>query len=545
MRNFNMPNFVEDTLPTKVEGQKNAVRVELGHRSRSHAKLRITLAVGCLAAAFVSVPALAQTMAGEKFTGESANPAGGVMSKIVVESPVAEQPGEAAAGAARDKSGETLTEKPADYWVPTLFGEMGGLRPALARHGVTLGLTETSEWLRNTQGGLKTGRVYHGLTTLTLGLDTQPAGGWEGGNFNLSALQIHGRQLSPDYIGSLQTASGIEALNGPRLWELWYQHKLNHSLDLKIGQQSLDQEFMISQYAGSFAGAAFGWPVLPSLDLPAAGPAYPLSSLGVRLRSRLGDSTTLLVGAFAGDPAHTTTQDPQKANNRGTTFSLHGGTLYIAELQYGVNQPKPGETDTAAKSGLPGMYKAGAWYQNKKFSDTRFDRGGLSLASPLSSGSALQRAGNYSVYAMADQTVWRDSAGGSRAVNLFARAMAAPGDRNQASFSANLGVTIAAPFAGRDGDVVGLGLGYVEIGSNTRGLDADNNAFKATHISVRRSETFVEATYQFQAATWLVLQGVLQYTRNPGGGVVDPGDLAQTRKIPNSTVVGLRASATF
>ena len=540
-----MQSLVGAMLSGEVEAPRKDISVELVHPSRSPAKLRITVAVGCLAAAFASVSALAQPTAGEKLTANEANSVESAMPKTVVESPVAEQPGEAAAGAASDKSAETPAEKPADYWVPTLLGEMGGLRPALGRHGVTLGLTETSEWLRNTRGGLKTGRVYHGLTTLTLGLDTQQAGSWEGGNFNLSALQIHGRQLSPDYIGSLQTASGIEALNGPRLWELWYQHKLNDSLDVKIGQQSLDQEFMVSQYAGSFVGAAFGWPVLPSLDLPAGGPAYPLSSLGVRLRSRLGDSTTLLIGAFAGDPANTTTQDPQKANNRGTTFSLHGGTLFIAEFQYGVNQPKSGDTDATAKTGFPGTYKVGAWYQNRKFSDTRFDQGGLSLASPLSSGNALQHLGNYSVYGVADQTVWHDSSGGPRAINLFARAMAAPGDRNQASFSANLGVTMTAPFAGRDSDVVGLGLGYVKIGSNTRGLDTDNNAFKATNVPVRRSETFVEATYQFQATPWLVLQGLLQYTRNPGGGIVALNDPTQTRKIPNSMVVGLRADVTF
>ena len=545
MSNLKMQSLVEGFLASQADGLKKDVGDELALPSRSHAKFCIALAVSCLAAAIVNVPALAQPVKDEKLTANNANSADSAIPKMVVDSPVVERPGEAAADVASDKSAETTAEKPANYWEPTLLGEMGGLRPALARHGVTVGLTETSEWLKNTSGGIKTGGVYHGLTALTIGLDMQQAGGWKGGNFNLSALQIHGRQLSPDYLGSLQTASGIEALNGSRLWELWYQHQLNDRLDVKIGQQSLDQEFMISQYASNFAGAAFGWPVLPTLDLPAGGPAYPLSSLGVRLRSRLSDSTTLLVGAFAGDPANTTTQDPQNANNRGTTFSLHGGTLYIAELHYGINQSKPGETDTAAASGLPGTYKIGAWYHNRKFFDMRFDQGGLSLASPLGSGNALQHSGNYSVYGVADQTVWRNSAGGPQAVSLFARAMAAPSDRNQASFSANLGVTMTAPFASRDSDVFGLGLGYVKIGSNTRGLDADNNAFKATNIPVRKSETFVEATYQFQATPWLMLQGVLQYTRNPGGGIVDPSDPTQMRKIPNSTVVGLRTNIAF
>ena len=504
-----------------------------------------TLAASCLAVVLSSGLAFAQPAAGKKEAADGAMPPGLVVPESAVQTLGVAPVPQGAAGTASDKATDSPAEKTSDYWVPTLFGDMGGLRPALARNGVTLGLTEVSEWLKNTSGGVKTGQAYHGLTTLTLGLDTQQAGGLDGGSVNLSVLHIHGHQLSPDYIGSLQTASGIEALSGPRLWELWYQQKLTDRLDVKLGQQSLDQEFMVSQYAGTFVGTAFGWPTVPSSNLPAGGPAYPLSSPGARLRVRVGESVTLLAGMFAGDPANTSIQDPQKANNRGTTFSLHGGTLSIAELQYGLNQPGPTGVDAVNQRGLPGMYKIGAWYQNGKFSDTRFDTGGLSLASPGGSGRALQHAGNYSVYAVADQTVWGDSAGGPQAVNLFARAMVAPGDRNPVSMSANLGVTMTAPFAGRDNDVLGLGIGYVKVGSNARGLDGDNNGFRAINSPIRNSEAFVEATYQYQATPWLVLQSVLQYTRNPGAGVVDPGDPSQTRRIANSTVLGLRANLTF
>lgn len=513
--------------------------------SKISGRVVCTLAASCLAVVLSSGPAFAQAAAGKKEAADGVILSGPVGSESPVETLDVAPIGQPAAGTASDKTADSPAEKAADYWVPTLFGDMGGLRPALARHGVTLGLTEVSEWLSNASGGVKTGQAYHGLTTLTLGLDTQQAGGLEGGSVNFSALHIHGRQLSPNYIGSLQTASGIEALSGPRLWELWYQQKLTDRLDLKVGQQSLDQEFMVSQYAGAFVGTTFGWPAVPSADLPAGGPAYPLSSPGARLRLRVGESVTLLAGMFAGDPANTSTQDPQKANNRGTTFSLHGGTLSIAELQYGLNQPGPAGADATGQRGLSGMYKIGAWYQNRKFSDTRFDSGGLSLANPGGSGRALQHAGNYSVYAVADQTVWGDGAGGPRAVNLFARAMVAPGDRNQVGVSANLGVTMTAPFAGRDNDVLGLGIGYLKIGRNARGLDGDNNGFRALNCPVRNSETFVEATYQYQATPWLVVQSVLQYTRNPGGGVVDPGDPSQTRRIANSTVFGMRANLTF
>ena len=99
-------------------------------------------------------------------------------------------------------------------------------------------------------------------------MDTQRAFGWNGGLFNASALQIHGGNLSATNLDTLQTASGIEADPATRLWELWYQQKFGDKFDVKVGQQSLDQEFMVSPNANYFINTAFGWAVLPTEDLP-------------------------------------------------------------------------------------------------------------------------------------------------------------------------------------------------------------------------------------------------------------------------------------
>ena len=132
------------------------------------------------------------------------------------------------------------------------------------------------------------------------------------------------RNLSADNLGTLQTASGIEADRATRLWELWYQQKFleEDRLDVKVGQQSLDQEFMVSQNALLFVNTMFGWPMLPSADLPGGGPAYPLSALGVRARARPIDSLTLLVGVFNGSPVANNTGDPQQRNPRAPAFRL-------------------------------------------------------------------------------------------------------------------------------------------------------------------------------------------------------------------------------
>ncbi|WP_179404281.1 carbohydrate porin [Burkholderia guangdongensis] len=431
--------------------------------------------------------------------------------------------------------------QPSTFWTgvwsrQNLLGDMGGLRPWLGQYGATLSITETSEYLANLRGGLKTGGTYDGLTTATLTVDTSKALGVPGGTFNVSGLNIHGRNLSQTNLGTLNTASGIEAQDTTRLWELWYQQSfLDKRVDVKIGQQSLDQEFIVSQYAATFVNTMFGWPALPSYDLPNGGPAYPLADLGVRVRGQITPNLTALAGVFDGDPLG---NNPN--NLSGTNFNLHNGALYIGELQYAVNQPADGQMDTGPSNALPGTYKLGLWYHNGRFADPRVDDTGLSLANPASTGVPQQHHGNYSFYAVADQMVWRPDPTGAKSVGVFARVMGAPGDRNFVSFAANAGVVLKGPFDGRDNDSAGLALTYIRIGSHTTDLDQDYAALGP--YGVRTNETTLEATYQYQLNPWCVLQADAQYTFNAGAGQ-NPSD--PTQPLRNTFVVGMRANVTF
>ncbi|MFP3249159.1 MAG: carbohydrate porin, partial [Paraburkholderia sp.] len=387
---------------------------------------------------------------------------------------------------------------PTGFWERSnLLGDMGGLRPWLGNYGVSFGLQETSEYLNNLSGGTRRGGAYDGLTQFGIGVDTQKAFGLPGGIFNVSGLQIHGTNLSSRDLQTLQSASGIEADATTRLWELWYQQSLlGGKVDVKVGQQSLDQEFMVSQYAGTFMNATFGWSVLPSVDLPAGGPAYPLSSLGARLRVTPSENWTVLAGVFDGNPAGNGVGDAQKLNAHGTNFNLHDSALFIGEVQYALN-PAPSDPAAAKPAGLPGTYKLGFWYNTQTFADQGFDTTGLSLANPASNGIARSHRGDYSFYAVADQMVWRPSADSPQSVGVFARVMGAPGDRNLVDLGINAGVTLKAPFKGRDNDVVGLAVGYAKIGSHAQDF-ASTSAIYTPGYPSRSAETILEATYQYQ-----------------------------------------------
>jgi porin len=440
--------------------------------------------------------------------------------------------------------GEQMPPAPTDIWNrATLFGEMGGLRPWLGDHGVTVSLQETSEYLNNLSGGIKRSDAYDGLTQLAVVVDTQKSFGLPGGTFNVSALQIHGTNLSERNLLTLQSASGTEADASTRLWELWYQQSLlDGKVAVKIGQQSLDQEFMVSQYATPFMNATFGWPVLPSVGMPAGGAAYPLSSLGLRIRAKPSDAWAVLVGVFDGNPAGSDVGDPQKQNSHGTNFNLHNGALFIGEVQYAVN-PASSDASAPQPAGFPGTYKLGFWYNTERFADQRFDNTGLSLANPTSTGVAQTHRGNYSFYAVADQMVWRPSPDSLRSLGVFARVMGAPGERNLVNVAVNAGVTLKAPFDGRENDMVGLAVGYAKIGSHAQGLASDTASFSTAAYPLRSAETVIEATYQYQVTPWWQLQADVQYTFRPAGGIPNPNN--PSHRVGNEAVIGMRTNIIF
>jgi porin len=239
-----------------------------------------------------------------------------------------------------------------------LLGDIGGLRSFLGRYGITVALTDVSDVLGNTSGGIDRGATYSALTALTLQMDTQKAFGWDGGLVNVSGLQIRGRNFSEFYLNNLQTVSGIEAENTTRLWEVWYQQTFaDGAYDVKFGQQSIDQEFMASQGSALYLNTMMGWPMLPSANLYAGGPAYPLSSLGIRLRAHPTGALTLLAGVFQDNPPGGPFDDDGQLRGStrwGGNFNLRTGALFIAEAQYAINQPANGEIDRGnAPTGLP------------------------------------------------------------------------------------------------------------------------------------------------------------------------------------------------
>ncbi|WP_075594748.1 carbohydrate porin [Novacetimonas hansenii] len=444
-----------------------------------------------------------------------------------------------------------------------LLGTVGGLRPWLGRYGIALNIQDTNELWGNITGGIAsssgngrgsdTGPAYIGVTMPTLTADLEKLMGLKGGTFNISALQIRGRPITQDRLADFNPISGFEAGCSTRLFELWYQQSfLRGALDIKLGQQDLDTEFLISDYAALYLNANFGWPMGPSVNLYGGGPSWPLASPAIRLRYRPKGNYTVMFAAADDNPSETDNNPSNSSSprpnanqsiaisqtmndNSGTRFNMGTGALLITELQYALN-PQSGDRGlTSRQSGLPGIYKLGGYYDTGRFPDYRYNTQGQSLGTD--GGTPRQDRGNWLIYGIIDQLIWRPAPDASRSLGIFVRATGNRGDRNAISFAIDAGLNLKAPFPNRVNDTLGFGWGMGRATSGLRAYDRMRGAM------VQGNENHFELTYQAQVMPWMVVQPDFQYVLHPMGGAGDPSHPA--RAIGNEAVFGLHTNVNF
>jgi porin len=276
--------------------------------------------------------------------------------------------------------------------------------------------------------------------------------GWGGVSFRANAYQIHGHQLSAENIFNLAT---IEARPTTRLFELWIEKKFSDFAAIRIGQLSVDSEFGNSLYVNS----TFGWPTIFHADLPGGGgPNYPLATPGVRIKVTPNAQLALLVGLYNGDPAGSGFTGLQEIKDpAGINFRLKDPPLLMAEVQYRHNQDK-------AAPGFAGTVRLGGFYHFGEFNDQLFDVDGQSLAAPSTNGIAKTHLGNFSVYGVVDQVLWRlPGDDPKKGIGAFARVAGGPTDRNLVDFYAEAGVNFMRLWDKRPDDNFGIASSFTHL----------------------------------------------------------------------------------
>jgi porin len=411
--------------------------------------------------------------------------------------------------------------------LPSELADPGGVRAALAHRGITFGVNYIGEVLGNPTGGFKQGTYYDGRLEIVGEVDLDKVIGWKGLIFHANGYQIHGESITAQDLGALMPVSFIEATPATRLFEAWFEQKLlDDHLSIRFGQLAADSEFIISQGAAAFINGTWGWPSITAANMTQGGPAYPLATPGVRLAYEPNDQLAILVGVFNGKPAGRCPEDddPQVCNKHGFDFPINAPPLLMVEGVFGYNK---------GEGQLPGTIKLGGYHNFGSFEHVRFSETGVPIDD---NNPAAVINGDYGLYAIIDQMIYRLPGKDPKGVAVFGRLIGAPSDRNTIDLYAEAGVTFTGMT--RPNDVFGIAYAYSRISDDVAGA-----AFDGGETILPTYESLLEVSYTACIVPGFTIQPDFQYFWNPGGHVPDPND--PTKAAPNAAVLGLRTTLNY
>jgi carbohydrate-selective porin OprB len=295
-----------------------------------------------------------------------------------------------------------------------------------------------------------------------------------------------------------------------RLDSFWVQQLfLNNKLRIRAGQLAGLDFYGNQDYGGSWLieplGYAFG-----NLFSSIFESFNPAGTPGAEVRFAPKRSFYVKSAVMSGnrDPYH---QDPT-----GTNFEIKNSPNFLFEAGYLLHPPEDGTSSSAgftATKTYPGSYKFGGIYNGGKFPD---------LAGRMSRG-------NYLIYGMASQALFRTDAGSNRGLDATVGFDYSPGDVSRENFQFTAGGRFNAPFASRKNDRVGFALVYSKIS------DSFSNFGVLLGGAPLGSEKAIELNYSLQVAPYWLVQPVFQY-------YVDVG---ANSALPNAAVFGFRTKVNF
>ncbi|MEA2875855.1 MAG: porin [Hyphomicrobiales bacterium] len=418
-------------------------------------------------------------------------------------------------------------------------GDPGGVRKWLYERGLTYSFVLTSEILGDVAGGMRRGAVFQGKLETIVRADLEKMFGLRGLSFFTNSFLIHNTGgIRRDYVGSFNTISNIEALSTMRLSELWLEQKLGDTFNVRFGQLAADAEFFIASYSDFLMTS--DWPSIKAQTLPSGGPAYPLSTPGIRLKYESPEKQTVfLLALFNGDPAGPGPEDAQIKNRYGLNFRVQDPPLLMGEAQYKYNQDKEA-------TGLAGIWRLGFWHHFGEFDNQRYDAKGLSLADPLSSGIPAKLRGSTGIYGIVDHQLYRPPGGApDSGIAMFTRAGFTAPDRNPVDVYIDGGLIFSGMLPGRPDDKIAGTFLYSHISRDAAALDRDRIFFTGMPHPIRDYELNLALVYHAQIVPGWTIQPAFHYVLHPGGHVPDPNSPVPQTAIKDAAVFAVRSVITY
>ncbi|TKW75924.1 MAG: carbohydrate porin, partial [Bradyrhizobium icense] len=294
-----------------------------------------------------------------------------------------------------------------------------------------------------------------------------------------------------------------------------------------------------------FINGTFGWPAIKASNLPAGGPAPPIAVPGLRIKAQLSDQITLFGAVFNGNAAAPGDGDPQLRDNHGLAYRINDPRWVIGQVRFDYSL-------NAGDIALPGNFTPGGWKHHGEFDDQRFTAQGFSIADPNGSGIAAKLRGNWGVFAVFEQTLYRPASvkqdgfsASAPGVTAFARVAYSPPDRNLIDLYVDGGVGVNGLVPGRPADRFGVAAAFMRISGAARSLDRDVQYFEGMPTPVRSNETLLEMIYEAHIKPGWLLAPYFQYVFRPSGGIPNPNDPSGLTRIGDAAVFGITTTLRY
>jgi carbohydrate-selective porin OprB len=244
-------------------------------------------------------------------------------------------------------------------------------------------------------------------------------------------------------IGILANPSDLVSAHTTRLDSFWLeQNFLNSKLRVRAGQLAGLDFYGNQEYGGSWLIEPMGY-ALATFSVRSLSRSIPPATPGAEVRVAPRRDFYIKSAVMAGnrDPYH---QDPT-----GTNFQIRDTPDFLFEAGYLLYPPDGNLVNSAnaSRKFYPGVYKFGGVYNGGKFPDPAGHRS----------------SGNYLIYGMASQAVFRSDAGSNRGLDATFGFDYSPGDVSRENVQLTAGARFNAPFGHREKDRIACAFVYSKI----------------------------------------------------------------------------------
>ncbi len=153
--------------------------------------------------------------------------------------------------------------------------------------------------------------------------------------------------------------------------------------------------------------------------------------------------------------------------------------------------------------------------------------------------------GDFGLYTVFEQKLYRVAGDDDRGIGIFARASYNPPDRNLIDYYADTGLEFIGLSEQRPKDKFGIAAAYAHVSPWARALDTDFRNLSGPGWPIRRFEGLFTAVYQYEIRAGWTLQPNFQYIVHPGGGATNPLGNNPGKPLKNAEVFGLRTVVKF